>query len=213
MQHHATAAWLYAARKVCFFFFPRIWVSVCVVKNLPEGDRLIAWQWYWRTNWRPFSHLSLAWLSAILMSLFIAILSTPFTSLPLWRDLQCDCDKHLSFSFSIVPLLMVASAYTRSVSFLFRLPVFLFLSLLIVVSLPFLPLWRLSLSGSLSNYTSMTVTDISKRNPTAHMPFRKLSFFTWKRDTRRSVRRMSLPPWSQWIYRFAHLSVGSQGKV
>lgn len=50
------------------------------------------------------------------ISLFIAIRSSPFTSLPLWRNLQCDCDKHLSFSLPIILSLLVASAYTGSVS-------------------------------------------------------------------------------------------------
>lgn len=115
MQHHASVASLSALR--IFFFFPWIWVSVCAVEYLPEGDRLIAWQLYWWTNWRPFSHLSLAWLRAILISLFITSLTSPITSLLLQRDLQCDCDKHLSFSFSIFLLLLVASAYIHSVFF------------------------------------------------------------------------------------------------
>lgn len=142
-----------------FFFVPWIWVSVCVVENLPEGDRLIAWQKYWRTNLRPFSHLSLAWLSAILMSLFSAILSSPFTSLSLWRDMQCDCDKHLSVSFSTVSLLLVALAYTRSVSF-FHLPAFF----LPAHCRPHPSIYRdtfFFLRLSFSPHFKMTVTDIS----------------------------------------------------
>lgn len=122
MQHHATAAWLSAARKV---FFLSLNMSVCLCcGEFAWRDRLIACQQYWRTNWRPFSHLSLAWLSAILMSLFIGIFFSPFTSPPLWRDLQCDCEKHLSFSFYSISLLLVALAFTRSVAFFLLLGFF-----------------------------------------------------------------------------------------
>lgn len=115
----------YLPQEKFFFFFLSLSMTVCVVVNLPEGDKQIAWQKYWLTTWRPFSHLSLAWLGAILMSFFIAIHSSPFTSPPLWRDLQCYCDKHLSFSISVVSLLSVALAYARSFSF-FHLPFFFF---------------------------------------------------------------------------------------
>lgn len=40
----------------------------------------------------------------------------------LQRGSQCDCDKHLSFSISIVSSLVVASHYTHTVSPLFHLP-------------------------------------------------------------------------------------------
>lgn len=152
MQHHASVASLSALR--IFFFFPWIWVSVCAVVYLPEGDRLIAWQLYWWTNWRPFSHLSVAWLRAILISLFITSLTSPITSLLLQRDLQCDCDKHLSFSFSIFLLLLVASAYIHSV-FFSHLPFCSFFFQLIVISFPFfLLLWCLFYFSSFLAYTS-----------------------------------------------------------
>lgn len=120
MQHHASVASLSALR--IFFFFPWIWVPVCAMEYLPEGDKLIAWQLYWWTNWRPFSQLSLAWLSAILISLFITSLTSPITSLPLQRDFQCDCDKHLSFtflSFCCSWLLRLTFTVSFSLTFLF----------------------------------------------------------------------------------------------
>lgn len=132
MQHHASVASLSALR--IFFFFPWIWAPVCAMEYLPEGDKLIAWQLYWWTNWRPFSQLSLAWLSAILISLFITSLTSPITSLPLQRDFQCDCDKHLSFTFLFVALGcfgLHSRCLFLSLSFLF-----LFFQL-IVISFPF----------------------------------------------------------------------------
>lgn len=116
------------------------------------------------------------------MSLLIAIPSSPFTLLPLLRDLQCDCDKHLRFSFSIILLPLVALAYTRSVSF-FHLPVFFpfFLSAhchlytLPSIVVPFF----LQLSFSL--HFKIVVIDISKCNPIAHMSF-KGEVFTLKQD-------------------------------
>lgn len=150
------------------------------------------------------------------MSLFIPILSSPFTSLPLWRDLRCDCDKHLSFSISIISLLSVALAYTRSVSFTFLFFFFfpfparcrLLTRPSIVVS------FFLQLSFSL--HFKMIVIDISKRNPIAHMTF-KNKVFALKQDIHtclKTFHSQHFPSaWSRWSYRFAHLSAGSQGKV
>lgn len=155
-------------------FFPWIWVSVCVVENLPVGDRLIAWQRYWRTNWRPLSHLSLAWLSAILMSLFIAILSLHLASslerFAMW--LRQTSKLFLFYHFVTLGCLGLHSQclFSHSIFFLF---LFLFLT--------FLLSWCFLFFHNL--HFKMTVTDISKQNPIAHMTSKSELFYIKTRHT------------------------------
>lgn len=188
-------------------------MSTCVEENLPEGDSQIAWYKHWWTNWKPFSHLGLAWLGAIFMSFFIAIYSSPFTLLPLWRDLQRYCDKHLSFSISVVSFLLVASVYTHSFSFvhffLFLLP------LIIIIAFPFLPLWYRSFSSSLSAYTSKWLWLTSPSAIPWYTTFRN-EVFALKWDIHKCLKTylQNFPPtWSRWIYKLEYLSACSQGKL